>query len=117
MDEGLENRLLECILGIFSILCDSGECEENTPGVAIAKLNECPFVSCLRRRKKHFFLRRGFHNFGRAFQLCSPISLANRTVSLRWARSLMKSVFKGIDFPSIQWSICGHPVRDRPIFR
>jgi len=41
VNKGIHNSLLERILGIFSILCNSGESEENAPGVAIAELNEC----------------------------------------------------------------------------
>ena len=42
MDKGVKNRLLESILGIFSILCNSGEDEQNTSGVTIAKVSRTP---------------------------------------------------------------------------
>jgi hypothetical protein len=73
MDEGLEDRLLECIFGIFSIVCNPEEHEENTPGMSVAEFNECPFMPGLRLRKKHFFPRGGFRRLGCAFQVCPPI--------------------------------------------
>jgi hypothetical protein len=56
------------------------------------RLTECPFMSCLHSRKKHFLLCGGFRNVGYAFQMCSPISFATRIVFLRWARSFMKDL-------------------------
>src|ERR1700678_3649756 len=64
MDEGVKNRVLESILGIFSIVCNPEECEENAPGMSVAEFNECPFVPGLRLRKKHFFPRGGFQRLG-----------------------------------------------------